>query len=650
MNEVRIERVGDRIHARIPWNDGRGPEFAKKIIGARWSKSAKVWTYPLDMYVCREMRSVFGNALRVGPKLTLWAHEAVAREKAVEQLHAFDPSTPVDLPRVRTECPEMWNAMLQRSFQTIAAAFAVTAGPHLLADQPGLGKTVETFAGLIESDVSGLVLVIAPQSSLYATWANEVDKWLAGSLRARAFVAGDGDMTAARRQDIITEALAWEAAVRQEPGPRHLAFIIINAEMVRLKEVHRCPSDQCDGQFEYCSDAARHESYREAKYPSLFDITWDAIIGDEVHRYLLNANPRSKKVTQVGLGFQRLRLADNGFKAALSGTPMRGKPRLLWPVFRWLRPDIYTSQWQWSRRYFQTTVNDWTGNDQVTDDLRPDAEEAFNREVSKLMLRRTKAELRAINPEWAPPDKRYMEVWLPLGKQQSKVYWAMAKHATTRLQNGTLTANGILAEMTRLRQFASCSGDIGADGAFVPALPSNKFDWLVGFLAEHGITGDPTTEQGGSKIVVASQFTSFINLWAAELQRKGIAVHVLTGDTSNAVRRELQADWQTPGGPRVLLLNTNAGGVSLTLDFADDLVIMDETWVPDDQEQVEDRVHRTSRTDHQVTIWYVRSEDTIERDIAGSNILKDDRQKRVLDGRRGIETAKRLWNVEVGQA
>jgi SNF2 family DNA or RNA helicase len=166
------------------------------------------------------------------------------------------------------------------------------------------------------------------------------------------------------------------------------------------------------------------------------------------------------------------------------------------------------------------------------------------------------------------------------------------------------------------------------------------------FLAERGIYGDPKLDDGDSKVVIASQFTSMINLWAEALRAKGIECLVMTGETNKGdAFARMQRQFQAKGGPRVLLLNTMAGGVSITLDAADDMAIMDETWVPDDQEQVEDRIHRTSRTDHQVTIWYVRSEGTIERDLAGSNIIKDDRQKRSLDGRRGIEVARQKWSA-----
>ena len=627
-----------RLVATIPYNDGKGPEFAKRIDGARWNPTLKRWTYPLEINTARRIREVFGKSLQMSDAVMAWGREAKDTEAKLLAAHKIDMTTAVDLPRVKEIAPTMHAALMSRGYQTLVPYFASLAGNFLNADQPGLGKTIETFASLVERGIEGHILVIAPKTSLEATWAFEIDKWMGTEADAVTYVC---DGPAAKRNDIIEAALESEA---------RYTFILVNPEMVRLKEVHTCPEVNDDGEpcadREFCRNPKSHKVTRVSNFPLLFDVEWDAIVGDEVHRVLMHANPRARQKSQVGLGFQRLH-SEN--KIALSGTPMRGKPRLLWPTFHWLRPDLYSGQWRWSKFYFQTEDDAYAhSGEKVTDNLRPEREEQFNAELARMMVRRTKAELRAINPQWAPPDKRYAEVWLPLDPKQAKVYKQMEKSAVANLEGGDLMANGILAEMTRLRQFANSAGRI--DGStFRPALPSNKIDWLLDtFLADRGIYGNATKmlrdlEEGDSKVVIASQFTQFVNLISACLNEKGIDHLTLTGETNKGdFFARAQRQFQKDGGPRVCLLNTMAGGVSITLDRADDLVIMDETWVPDDQEQVEDRVHRTSRTDHQVTIYYVRSEDTIERELAGTNMIKDDRQKRSLDGRRGIEVARRM--------
>jgi SNF2 family DNA or RNA helicase len=177
-------------------------------------------------------------------------------------------------------------------------------------------------------------------------------------------------------------------------------------------------------------------------------------------------------------------------------------------------------------------------------------------------------------------------------------------------------------------------------GNLHPALPSNKFDWLVWWLAERGIT-KPSQAWGDSKVLVCSQFSSVLSLFAFELTRLGIATSAITGRVKGADRVAAKNAFQGAGGPRVMLLTTKAGGVSLTLDAADDVIFLDETWVPDDQEQVEDRIHRVSRI-HRVTIWYLRSLGSIEHTIATSNLALEDIQKALLDTRRGAGIARQL--------
>jgi SNF2 family DNA or RNA helicase len=116
----------------------------------------------------------------------------------------------------------------------------------------------------------------------------------------------------------------------------------------------------------------------------------------------------------------------------------------------------------------------------------------------------------------------------------------------------------------------------------------------------------------------------------------------ITGAVSERKRVEATNLFQSEGGPRVMLMNTKAGGVSITLDaYCSELVEIDETWVPDDQEQLEDRIHRVSRI-HQVTIYRLSGADTIDEHIRGITDDKELVQKTLLDGRRGVEFAKLL--------
>jgi SNF2 family DNA or RNA helicase len=178
-------------------------------------------------------------------------------------------------------------------------------------------------------------------------------------------------------------------------------------------------------------------------------------------------------------------------------------------------------------------------------------------------------------------------------------------------------------------------------------LPSGKFNWLLNFLEERGIEPNGDLSDEVHKVVVASQYTSLINMWAVSLQEKGIHCYTLTGATSDKRRAAITKDFQEHDDVRVFFINTTAGGVSITLDSADDIVLMDETWVPDEQEQVEDRVHRASNVTHNVDVWYVRSKDTIEEGIAQTNAGKALANHVVLDAQRGLKFAAERFGVKI---
>lgn len=68
------------------------------------------------------------------------------------------------------------------------------------------------------------------------------------------------------------------------------------------------------------------------------------------------------------------------------------------------------------------------------------------------------------------------------------------------------------------------------------------------------------------KVVIFSQFVSFIDLVRDNLQMQGIKCFKYTGGMSKADRDETIANFTNPKNPvRVILISTKAGGVGLNL-------------------------------------------------------------------------------------
>lgn len=601
--------------------------------------------YPLDLTTCKILRQEFPD-LKIGPDLEVWARKEAKHRAFVRSLHIRSRMKPLPLKRVPLDCPFMWKAMQNRGYQTVVPAFAREVGSHFNGDQPGLGKTLMELAALVERGTRGKVLVIAPRKAIRATWGPEIRKWFRKSRIKTLVTFADAEEG---QKDDRESVIEW---FRSRPcGADELQFLLINPEMVRW--VFECGGDpdgnnKCrNGNSRACAFTDTHTKY--PRHPAIAFAQWDAILVDETHKFLMNANERSGSVSQVGYGLQKLNAP---YRVGMSGTPFKGKPRKFWMILHWLRPDLYTAQGKWQEAYFQSVDNRYAFSGRaITEDMRAEREPMFNEDLDQIMVRRTKRELHRMNPKWAPPDKQYQTIKLEMDSKQRKAYESMKADALAQIEGGTLMANGLLAELTRLKQLATAYGKLTTSRSarkrehgqmdFAPALPSCKWDWIKNiFLEERGILdGD-----GDLKVVIASQYTSVLHMFAEQLTKMKVPYFLIEGPTKNVA--EIQRKWQSSDrSVRIVLLSTMAGGVSLTLDAADDLVMVDETFIPDDTEQVEDRVHRTSRTDHQVTIYRLCTVGTIDEAILEGNDDLDEVQKKLLDGRRGQEYAKGLLGV-----
>lgn len=628
--KIRVEKIRNRIHLKSEWRADI-PEKCKRISGARWADKSKVWTFPLDYNTCLQLREEFQHELWIGPDLKVWAKEA---KKRYEDLLAITAKDRADLGRLAEVSPALAKAMATRTYQSVGAAWLARARQALLGDHPGLGKTMQSMGAIVEAGITGPILVFAPKTAAIITWTTEVAKWLPKDMVwcVTALAGKKRDEALWRIKQYFDEEW-WRESHETEPR----MWILCNIEMARCLPVFGDPEDKTK------------VTDRKAKHQAMFETDWASIIVDESHGCLITKFSEVKKMTQQRAGMALLPARDGALKIAMSGTPMRGRIYNLWGTLNWLRPDLYPSFWNWVKKYFETFSD---GYGFIIGDLLPHMEQKFYRDLDSIMLRRTKGEVSA-----DLPDKIYTGVrlegqkpssapghWLDMSPEQSRAYQALELDAEAQLEGGLLMANGSLAERTRLKQFASATWYMGEDGYTpYPCRPSNKLDWLEEFLAERGILGED--EYGDAKVIVASQSTKLVNFFAAELEALGVKCHLLTGETTPQRRKEMVQEFQADGGPRVFLLNTKAGGVSLTLDAADDVVILDELDDPDAQEQVEDRAHRISRM-HQVFIHYVRSKDTIEVDIAMDVGEKEDSQKALMDGRRNVNFDKIIFEDE----
>lgn len=676
---IHVEKVKTRIHLR---SGSPTPGLHNTVPGANFNKGTPqkggpYWSMPLSMDACVSLRERFQDLLDIGPDLWQWAKQERA---ARAHMSTLSNASDAHLLWVPKRAPALAAAMSARTYQRVAARFIADGENVLLGDEPGLGKTLEALAGILERGVPGPHLVIAPKTAVKSVWAREIPRWVPGA-EVLTLPDNKGD------REILLER--FQARWAADETSLENTWVVVNPEMCRARVYWHCKICQVDTPRKAgkkalsCGhDASKSNTVNEYNFPQLFNPIWGAVICDESDRSLLR---QTGNVTQTRQGMELIRdegsRPADGIRMALSGTPFRGRPHLLWGTLNWLWPDKYPAFWSWAQNHWEVDQNGY-GGAYTIGKLRGDREQALWDSLTPILLRRTKEE---VAPDM--PPKTYIgtpvggkaavapgatpSVWLEMLPAQAKAYQEMLETSVAQVDGGDLSAVGILAEMTRLKQFATSSGRMVTVSAqvkcknrhctympdakthrhtetqlvFRPALPSNKFEYLKDKLHEWGFPDDPYT-----KVVVVSQFTQTLELFAAALREQKanpIQSVMLTGNVTGLLRETTIERFNTEQGPHLMFLNTKAGGVAITLDTADIMVMLDETWIPDDQEQVENRIHRVSRP-RPVEYHYLRSLGTIEEGIALVNAEREYNTKRLLDGRRGIEYGKRIMRVSRG--
>lgn len=666
MATARVTLGDKRIELRVAHSWGEFESVlarCKRVSGGRFDKSNgndKFWHYPLSVDSCTALRRVWGSELLVGTTLGDWYLKEARKAGAQVDLSAATDAT-------LTRTPAALAGWL-RGYQRAGAAWVGKGyrGAGLVADTPGLGKTTELLAGLLEANIQGPVLVVCPKASVKAVWGKELKQHLPD---VPAYLcAGTREKRQAELARFANDMVSVQARMQ-------LRIVVVVAEMLRVELGDPCYTDGGNKISGMCSQRRKsvvnacelhrgaREQYASAKepkerekdlvpvdfsYPMLFDQWhlgdgWAAVVLDESHRLL--GSLTIVKGNLMGKGLKLLPYRSDARRYAMSGTPFGkgGRAEGMFGSLNWLWPDEYTSFWRWAGEVFNiedkvinrrgVTAKAIVGMKGLRRNASAEEEaemlERWLHSLGPRILRRTKAEAL---PDL--PPKNYVEVECHLLPRQQNQLIELADFAEISTHEGVITCNGHLPIMMRSRQIANGVISIRPDTrkVYFPG-ESGKIDQLWQALDERGILDGVA----GPKVIIASEFNEFLDTIMLRLNKDKIGYFRIDGHITESKRETIMKRWQSDNnGTRVLLLNTKAGGVSITLDAADEMHIMDEDPDPGVNEQLEDRIHRASRN-HQVTIYYYRTVGSIDYKKAHEVEYRRKVQHTVLDGRRGQE-------------
>lgn len=443
----------------------------------------------------------------------------------------------------------------REGFAWLAARMEAGFGA-ILADEMGLGKSIQLISLIAyrkqEEAGRGPSLIVCPASLLY-NWLAEFERF-----------APQLSVTVAHGPKV--ERLT---ALRSLGGPKAPDALVTSYDSLR-------------------ADSADYEA-----------LEFDLCALDEAQHI---KNP----ATLVARSCKRLHAQH---RIALTGTPLENRLSDLWSLFDFLMPGLLGPYAGFRKRFEEPIVG---GDEQTAEHLQAI--------VAPFICRRCKKDVLA-----ELPDKWESTVYACMETEQQRLYDAheqqLREMLTTqknesasrshRRGTGPKRADGtreeptrveVLAELTKLRQLC-CDPGLLYEGYRGNAA---KVD-TIAELAESAI-------DSGQKVLVFSQFTSFLDVLSRRFHAEGVPFYTITGQTPAKRRLELVNQFNEDDTP-LFLVSLKAGGTGLNLTGASVVIHADPWWNAAAQSQATDRAHRIGQH-REVSVFNVIAKGTIEERIA----------------------------------
>ena len=469
--------------------------------------------------------------------------------------------------------------------------FLVSNEVALLADDPGLGKTIQSILAmriLFRDQLIKRALIIAPKSTI----GSEIDiskdgkpnQWL-GHLKYWAKELRVYTVLSEFRKDKEFKPRGKFRRFRRRSISTN--YNTLTYSMLRQKDW------QSDAHvFVSTYGQIRNDIQNNAVPLDMFDL----IILDEVHNV---KNPSS----QQSLALREL---TSKFKWGLSGTPVQNYPRELYGIFQFLHPQKFPNLYK--DEYEKLTEKDVT---KIT---------------KSYFLRRTKSK------DELPPKSRSNH-WLMLTHEQQINYKKRYKIRRDKLidlldknKSKYQTRQSIFAALIDLLQICN----------FSPTdFSSNKINLVREILQDASINNEKT--------IIFSRFLDYgINRIEKDLLENKMLPLSLKGDMSYYERNSVLNLFKTNTNHNILCSTIFVGGVGLNIPEASVIIHFDHWWNPAVMWQAEDRAHRFGQT-KEVKVHSFFTKDTIEEKIF--NLLKS-KEKMINNIMSRLGTEEAIMEIE----
>jgi SNF2 family DNA or RNA helicase len=533
---------------RFPYNADL-VELTRGLPGRKWDADNKRWLVPITLgsapallnFASNNKFTMHPGVHAVIDQLTMGA------EKRVELLAEKAESVTHLLP-----------------FQRVGVEYILMKRRVLLADQMGLGKTLQSIA--VTQVTEALPALVVCPAFLKNTWRREILLW---------WPDATVELVSGREPHELVDA----------------TFYVLNYDIL-------------DGRVK--QDGRLVGSFSKDTWAGVLSARTNTLICDESH---FLTNPKSKRTRAV------LTMTKRGFEYVmlLTGTPITSRPIEFLPQLKIIDAlDELGGWYHFVHRYCDA----YEGSFGMVLDGASNLEELNARMRATCYIRRTKPE---VLPEL--PEKRRVPVVTELSKGDMTTYRdteqavaqffaekATADPAFLKKLEELPLAERLTAQMEAFDEVWERTGKI-EQLTRIEALKQTVaqlklsfiFNWIHTFL------------ESDQKLVVFAEHVMIVDAIATEFE-----VPPLHGGTKANIDEEVerfQSD-RPPDGfhGRLLVMNMKVGGLGLTLTAASDVAFAEQGWTPAVHDQAEDRCHRIGTT-QSVTAWYLLAKDTIDTEI-----------------------------------
>lgn len=330
-------------------------------------------------------------------------------------------------------------------------------------------------------------------------------------------------------------------------------------------------------------------------------VNWNVVCLDEAHQI----KNRTTRMSQAAMALNA------GSRVILTGTPVQNHLGELWNLMQFVNPGLLGSWTHFKDKYI---------NGPEMDDYK---REMLKGLTQPFILRRTKEEVLG-----ELPDKVSYEHMVHLSGDEMAVYENARQLLEVKYKKNKTRAERAMvqdvkveffAELTRLRLMANAMELVnsGWKGG------SSKVDALKDILST-------LMDSGDNRVIIFSQFTSFLEIIGRMLVKQGYQYLYLDGSTPLKERSMLVTKFQSGLCP-IFLVSLKAGGLGLNLTAANYVIIADPWWNPAIEKQAEDRAHRMGQ-ERAVTVIRLVAQHTIEEKILRLHETKRELSDAILEG------------------